>query len=231
MSLVRRYSQAGLAVILLVAAVSCETKRTEMGPVRRSFGFDGSMWGGQGGGEKTDEKEIKSTYANAGWNVDEDGNIKGAKNKDLYTEKSRSGKKSFAKKEARLKKRDLTREVYRTPEYLERQKYDASKSAKEGKLVSRDANFDQNRTAETGQTAQESGADSPGFLNALNPFRNRTAQESGGTYRTAANREASRAQANIAVPVPGNLPRDGDLRSAALTMDDVKKMLNPEAFD
>jgi hypothetical protein len=231
MSLGRKHLQAGLAVILMVAGASCETKRTEMGPVRRSFGFDGSMWGGQGGGDKTDEKEIKSTYANAGWNVDKDGNIKGAKNKDLYTEKSRSGKKSFGKKEARLKNRDLTREVYRTPEYLERQKYDASKSAKEGKLVSRDADFDQNRTAEAGQTAQETGADSPGFLNALNPFRKRTAQETGNTYRTVANREGTRGLANSAVPVPGNPPRDGDQHSAALTMDDVKKMLSPEAFD
>ena len=226
-------SLAFVASVLAVALSSCVTKREEMGAVRSSFGFDGALWGGQGGGsgKDSDTSELKSKWADAGWQLDEDGKIKSTRKKEPFSGKSRYSDKQFGRKDAKLENREVAREVYSTPEYLDRQKFKGGKTAKESKLVSRESNFDANRAGEFGQTARESGDDSPGFLNGLNPFRTKSAREGGSTFKTKADRQGSRAQANAAVPLPGPLPRDGNMARSALTMDDVKKMLSPESFD
>jgi len=232
-------SRAGLAILAMAGLSSCETTqdltkkfgvRQEKSSVRSSFGFDEEMWAGQGGGNKEDEKKMRSKWADAGWTLDDDGNIKGAKNENLYSGESRDAKKRFGTKAARLGDREVTREVYRTPEYLERQEFRDSKKAREGALVSREANFDGNRAGEAGVAARESG-ESPGFLQGLNPFRTKTARASNQRFQTSANREASRAQADAAVPNAGRMPRDGNMARSAMTMDDVKKMLAPESYD
>lgn len=73
----------------------------------------------------------------------------------------------------------------------------------------------------------------PGFLDWLNPFsKKKTYQGADKTYRTSTNLTGSRAVASAPVPEPmsqiGASPQNQV--DPALSMDDVKKMLNPASF-
>ena len=85
---------------------------------------------------------------------------------------------------------------------------------------------------ESGDAARESGEEAAGFFEMLNPFRKKaSARESGQNYNVRTSSQLTRSRDNVATPSPGSMPRDGDFGKAALTMDDVKKLLHPEAFD
>ena len=225
-----RYGRILIAISLAGILSSCLTKREEIGEVRTRMSFDPAFWGGKEGESANDEKEIRSKFADAGWKVDKDGNITGARNSDLFSNKRVDRGQSFDKREARINSRQAEKEVFQTPEYLERQKF-RTKSADQGNLVARESNFDDNRAGESSREARESSGDSPGFLKRMNPFRKDPASESGKTFETSSDPEVARAQRGATVADGAEAPRDGDIQKAAMSVDDVRKLLHPEAFD
>ncbi|MCB1231435.1 MAG: hypothetical protein KDN19_14275 [Verrucomicrobiae bacterium] len=217
-----------LAACLLTTATlsSCLTTREAKSNVRSRIGFD-SEFLKKRGIEGDDSDKIRQKYADSGWKTDENGKMV-PRNSNLYEGEEYGRGRDFKKKEARLSKRETEKKYFKTPEYLERQEY-ATKSAREGDDNAREGLFDKNRAGEAGRTANTDPK--PGFLEGLNPFKTSTARESGDTYRTTANREAAKAQSNAAYPRGTSQSEMGFYTDSVNTMDDVKKLLHPEAFD
>ena len=225
------------ALALAALLSSCATKegfvkkfgkRKDLTPVRSSFGINTAPGTP---GDLGDEDEIRSKFAESGWEKDKNGNITGAKRRNLFSDKNFNRGSDFDKKEAKIANKEVTREVFRTPEYLERQKFDTD-SANEGTLAAREADFDNQRAGEFREEARESGSEATGFFEKLNPFRKKpSAREAGQAFKTPSGSRFARARENVAVPTAVSMPRDGDLNRAAMSMDDVKKLLHPEAFD
>jgi hypothetical protein len=220
--------RAAGAILSLCLLGACVTKREAKGNVRTSFGFDSSAWGGAAGGDDSDK--IRTKFAESGWKVDETGQLRptNEKNADLYKGKSVRRGRDFAKTDAKLGNREAKTKAFRTPEYLERQTFQ-TKAAKGADSLAREGAFDSHRATESGRAAKT--AEKPGILAGLNPFRGETARESDQNYRTTANREGSRAQENAAVATGVRQSELGFYKDSVRTMDDVKRLLHPEAFD
>ncbi len=225
-STISRALAAGLAAVALLGLTSCLTTREAKSNVRTRIGFDNNFLKGRGV-EADDSDKIRKKFADSGWTTDEDGKMT-ARNPNLYEGEEVGRGRDFKKKNAHLSKRDAEKKYFDTPEYLERQQY-ATDEAREGGDSAREGLFDRNRPEESGRSAN---ADSkPGFLAGLNPFKTSTARESGDTYRTSADREGTRAQADAVVPRGVSQGELGYYSDSINTMDDVKKLLHPEAFD
>lgn len=217
------------AILPLFLLGACATKREAKSDVRTSFGFDSKAWGSETGGGDDSEK-IRSKFAESGWKVDESGQLRpqNEKDADLYKGKTFGRGREFEKTDARLSKREVETEVFRTPEYLERQKYKTT-AAKgvDGKV--REGAFDDFRATESGRTAKTT--EKPGILAGLNPFRSESARETGQSYRTTTNRQGTLAQENAVIPTGVSQSQMGFHKDSVTTMDDVKRLLHPEAFD
>lgn len=221
---------AALGVVCLYLT-SCATQREAKSAVRTRFGIDEKAWGGGGAGGGDDSKEIRSRYAESGWGIDETGQIRPKNEKDanLYAGETVDKGRDFKKKGARLSKREVETELFRTPEYLERQQYRTEEARGIG--AAREGAFDDQRASETGRVSRSDGKEA-GFLSGLNPFRSEAARESSHTsYRTSSHRQGTRAQENAAVATGVSQSELGFYKDTVRTMDDVKKLLNPEAFD
>ncbi len=206
----------------LFFATSC-TQRT-ITTKSRSYSIVGS------GGEADDSDKLKQRYT-AGFEIGEDGTMQTNK-KDLYSEKSfRKGKNKDAElKSFRLGKKEMAMKEYRTPEYLNRQKDFRTKKSNLHKYA-RESDVDRFTTADSFSEARIK--DRPGLFDWLNPFSKKNDyQGAEKTYRTSINRRGSRAVDSAPSPEPmsqlGASPQDQ--RNDALSMDDVKKMLNPAAY-
>ncbi len=150
--------------------------------------------------------------------------------KELYADKSfRNSKGNDADlKSFRMGKKDMNMKEYRTPEYLTRQKDYRTKDSN----IYKDAReSDVDRFTSTDSTQEARIRDSkPGFLDWLNPFsKKKNFQGSDKTFRTSDNRSGSRAITSAPVPQPMSEISAGpqDQRNTSLSMDDVKKMINP----
>lgn len=153
--------------------------------------------------------------------------------KELYADKSfRNSKGNDADlKNYRMGKKNMNMKEYRTPEYLTRQKDYRTKDSN----IYKDAReSDVDRFTSTDTTREARIRDSkPGFLDWLNPFSKKNDfQGSDKAFRTSDNRSGSRAIQNAPVPEPMSEIGAGpqDQRDSSLSMDDVKKMINPEDY-
>ncbi len=215
------FRQCSLTVLLVsLVLVSCARTVTTK---KRTYSIVGS--------DKDDSDKMRERYA-SGFEVGEDGTMQTNK-KDLYTGKSFRNSKD---KDAHLKsyrsgKKDLDFKDYRTPEYLTRQKGFDTKDSRINKDA-RESDVDRFTTI-TGDQEAHIKQNKRGFFDWLNPFsKKKTYQGADISFRTSADRTGSRAVAGA--PVPEGMSRIGagpqEQISPALSMDDVKKMLNPAAY-
>lgn len=215
-----------LAGLTLFGQTSCLTTREAKGNVRTKIGFDNEFLKSRNV-DADDSDQIRKKFADSGWKTNEEGEMV-PRNQDLYRGKKFGRGKDFEKKDARLAKRETEQKYFKTPEYLERQEF-ATKSAREGSNNAREGLFEKNRADESGRSANTDAKD--GFLAGLNPFKTSSARESGESFNTSTNRQISRAQQNAAYPRGTSQAEMGFYTDSVNTLDDVKKLLNPEAFD
>lgn len=211
---------ATLAMTAL-ALCQCETQRT-VKSTRSSISFDQSMWGGQGGGE--DSSKLRSKFANRGYSIAEDGSIQADK-PDLYAgQKPRGLDGEFGKKEARFKKTKAETKAFRTPEYLKRQEYAGVTTAKESGAAAREGNSNQSKDKDSGKWFKKTSRSST----ELATFETAAHGDRDKVFATRADRMAPAvAEAPRATGTPRTM---GYQDNVSMSMDDVKKMLNPNAY-
>ncbi len=126
-----------------------------------------------------------------------------------------------ARKEARIKDSKFAQKDFKTPEYLKLQEFNGSKDFKDGAMQANESGdskrlfdgkfFKTETKSASDQAARESGT---------------TASRTSKTYRTSTDRSASRAMENPALPV-GVAGMSGYQDNLEMSMDDVKKLINP----
>lgn len=209
------------ATTLTLALCQCETKRT-VKSTRSSISFDEKSWGGQGGG--ADTAEIKSKFAERGYTITEEGTIKADK-PDLYAgQKPRGLDGKYGTKEARFEKMEAETKAFRTPEYLKRQEYAGVATARESGSAAREGNSNKSRDAQAGKLFNKQTKSST----ELATFDTGSHRDSDSVFATSADRSASAV--TEAPRATGTPRRMGYQDNVAMSMDDVKKMLNPNAY-
>lgn len=215
-----------LAAALAVAASAsllcqCETTRTVKSTRSTGFTFDDRMWGGQG---QADTSGIRSKFAEKGYTIAEDGTIKADK-PDLYKEKTPRGLDgAFQTKKAKLGKTEARTKAFRTPEYLKRQEFAGVASARESGMAAREGNSTRSPDRAAGRLFDKKAKDS----SALASFGTSPYRESGAVFETSADIAAPSVAA--APRATGTSFKAGYQDNASLSMDDVKKMLNPGTY-
>lgn len=192
---------------------------------KRTYSIKGS------GSEPDDSDKMRERYT-SGYQIGDDGMIQTDK-KDLYENDSfRDTKDNNADlKSYRMGKKDLNMKEYRTPEYLTRQKDYRTKESRMDREA-RESDVERFTMADGNEEARIKKT-KPGFLDWLNPFsRKKGFQESEKSYRTSSNRGGSRAMERAPIPEPMSEIGASPLEQSnpSLSMDDVKKMLNPESY-
>lgn len=219
-----RHSIASALGVVVLASVlcQCETKRT-VKSTRSSISFDEGMWGGQGGGGE-DTQEIRSKFAERGYKIGEDGTIIADK-PDLYKgQKPRGLDGDFQTKQARFEKMEAETKAFKTPEYLKRQEYAGIANARENGMSAREGNSTRSPDKAAGKLFDKKAKDST----ELATFETGTYRESGEVFKTAADADAPAVtEAPRAIGTPR---KAGYQDNVAMSMDDVKKMLNPGAY-
>lgn len=211
-------------LILAIAATLCQCKTSRtVKSTRSSFTFDEKMWGGQGGGGE-DTQEIRSKFAERGYTIAEDGTIKADK-PDLYKDKRPRGLDGdFQTKTARFDKMEAETKAFKTPEYLKRQEYAGIANARENGMTAREGNSTRTPDRAAGKLFDKKAKDSTD----LATFGTSTHRDAENTFATSADRDASAVtEAPRAIGTPR---KAGYQDNVAMSMDDVKKMLNPEAY-
>jgi len=211
---------AALATACLTLC-QCESNRT-VKSTRSSISFDDGMWGGQGGGE--DNSQIRSKFAERGYTIADDGSIKADK-PDLYAgQKPRGLDGKFGKKEARFEKMEAETKAFRTPEYLRRQEYAGIATARESGAAAREGNSTQSKDAAAGKLFKKKTQSST----ELATFGTAANRDSDSVFKTNADRLAP---AVVEAPRATGTPRTAGYQdNVTMSMDDVKKMLNPNAY-
>ncbi len=210
----RLLSIAGAVALASVILSSCATKRTVLSERRGTtkFGDD-------------DSDEIRKKFTDHGYSIDESGTIN-ADNKNLYSNRdSKAGNKVFGgRKDARIQNRNASKKEFKTPEYLKRSQYNGTiKTPYESSMVAEDGN---NRASETGRSFAKKEA---GFIQKMNPFASKRFRGSNDTFKTTANYTGTKALRNS--PRADGVQRtSGFLGDAEMTVDDVKRMVNPNAY-
>jgi len=209
---------AAPACLLLLC--QCETTRT-VKSTRSSFTFDEKMWGGQG---QADSSEIRSKFAERGYKIAEDGTIVADK-PNLYSGQTPRGlEREFDTKEARFKKMDAETKEFRTPEYLQRQEFRGVTEARESGRGAREGNSTRSPDLASGKLFEKRSKDST----QLAAFETGSDRASGEVFPTS---PAPDADAVRNAPRATGTPRKmGYQDNVAMSMDDVKKMLNPGAY-
>ena len=183
------------------------------------------------GDEADDSDKIKKRFA-SGFSIGEDGSMQTDK-KELYSEKSfrKTKNKDAASQIFRGGGKDLGTKEYNTPEYLSLQKDYRTKYSNMNNEA-RESDVDRFTTI-TGADKAQLKKSRPGFLDWLNPFsKKKNYQGADKVYNTSINRSGSNAVSSAPTPEPmseiGASPQEQI--NPALSMDDVKKMLNPASF-
>lgn len=192
---------------------------------KRSYSIVGSA------DEADDSDKIKKRFA-SGFHIGEDGSMQSDK-KELYSDKSfqKTKNKDAAPQLFRSGKKDLGTKEYNTPEYLSRQKDYRTKYSSMNNEA-RESDVDRFTTITDADNAHLKKS-RPGFLDWLNPFnKKKNYQSADKVYNTSLNRSGSNAVGHAAIPEPmseiGASPQEQI--NPALSMDDVKKMVNPESY-
>lgn len=148
------------------------------------------------------------------------------KREDLYNNRSdhtaNETGRSFTGKKAKLKKDEFASKEFRKPEYLKRQEFTATQSFREADQTARESGEETSRFSKLFKTNSHSATNQSATENGR---RNRLFDR---TFDTNTDRTAARSQRQAAIPEPVNATA-GYQDNAAMTMDDVKKLVNPES--
>jgi len=220
----RQMLLTAVALLSVLFLCQCQTQRT-YGEVRQgSISFDERAWGGQGG--NSDESAIRSKFAERGYTVAEDGTLVADKPNLYANDKAKGVDGKFGKKEARLQKDQAATKQFKTPEYLKRQNYNGYEESRFGDADAREGNFDNSRDGGSGRLfANRKKTDSTGQMNNFNTGSYR---ESGQTYATNQDRRGTTGL-NNAADAQGS-PFKAGYQDSKLTLDDVKKMVDPSDY-
>ena len=179
-----------------------------------------------GDDDNTDEikAQFGTTYADA-FGDDKDG--KKAKRSKLEG-KMFGGTDEIASKEFRGVKEYGETSEFRTPEYLKRQELRTPEAREAGK----ESRAGQSTFREADRSFR--GAEELTFWQKLNPFRRRDtpAREASKVFKAGDYKPGNRSVAGSLTPEPmGSFGAGyGDYRENSKSMDDVKRLLNPEAY-
>lgn len=213
-----RHSPAAVFGVLLCLPFlcQCETKRT-VKSTRSSISFDPQTWGGQG---RSDDKAVRSKFTERGYKVADDGTIKADK-PDLYQGQAARGTKTFQTKSARFSKNEAATKEFRTPEYLVRQDFRGVKEARGTGAAAREGNTQDRATGKMFGTKTQGTSD-------LGSYATSDYRGSGSSYATGLDAASSAAQN---APRPASTAQKiGYQDNVGMTMDDVKRMLNPGSY-
>lgn len=216
-SLLRPLAVTGLALLLC----QCETTPTRtVKSTRTSISFDDKTWGGQG----QDTSKTRSKIAERGYEISEEGNIVADKPNLYAGKKPRGLDGQFQSKTARFKKMEAETKAFRTPEYLERQEFRGVTAARESGRGAREGNSNRSPDRASGRLFDKRAKNT----SELAAFDTGSYRESGRTFETGADRDAG---AVASAPRATGTPRTAGYQdNVAMSMDDVKKMLNPGSY-
>lgn len=210
-----------LCAVLTPASLlcQCETVRT-VKSTRSSISFDPATWGGQA---QNDSKEIRSKFAERGYTIAEDGTIVADK-PNLFRDKKDASKKGFQTQEARFEKRDAETKAFRTPEYLQRQEFQGVATAREAGRAAREGN---SRQSSDSESSKRFGTKTRG-TGELGTYATSSYADAASVYETSP--DSAAAAVENAPRAKGTPRKAGYQDNVALSMDDVKKMLNPGSY-
>jgi len=216
--------RAGRALTLACALLllcQCETQRT-VKSTRSSISFDQAAWGGQAG---HDASKIRTRFAEKGYSIGEDGSIQSDR-PDLYSDRSaREGRKGFGTKEARFKKSEARTKEFRTPEYVQRQQFRGAEESRDSGAGAREGAFAAWRDRSASKRFGSESATSA----SLASYGTTTHAATGRSFATGSDREGS-AALSASPRADGIQQQAGYQSNAGLSVDDVKKMLNPGGY-
>lgn len=217
----RPFPACGAILLSALVLCQCETVRTVKSTRSTGYTFDEKDWGGQGGGAPRGD-EAKVTQR--GYSLAEDGTVIADK-PDLYKDKRPRGLDgAFESKKARFKKMEAETKAFRTPEYLKRQEFAGVTAARESSRAAREGNS----TASPDKAMGKLFAKKAKSSTELATYRTAADREAGEVFET---RPASAATAVAEAPRATGTPRTkGYLENVSMSLDDVKKMLNPGAY-
>lgn len=220
------YSREVVALFVAAAAVSfftgCETQRT-VKSTRSSISFDSGVWGAQGQQESATSKEDYK-IADSGWEIDENG-VRTAKRPNLHSGQTARGLDGeYGTKKARFKKDVAKTKEYKTPEYLKMQEYRGAEEARESNSNAREGLFKKSR--EAGKSFDTDGSEK---TNEMALFKTGSTNDTGSTYKTGEDRIAM-DELRTSPRADGVQQISGYKPNSSMTVDDVKKMLNPGAY-
>lgn len=216
--------------LLVPALTSCKAKQKVTTKSMR-YAIDQGAW--DKSGEKDDSAKIRKKFGADFNEVFGDDPYGGdAKRSSLEDKMFDHRGKDISKEEYRGVRELGELEEFRTPEYLRRQEFrDGTRTAGEADVSTRDGQM----VFRDGERNYRGGNEELTFWQKLNPFskkQSRPARETGKVYRTGDYDAGNRAQDEALVPQPmatfGDGP--GDYRDHSMSMDDVRKLLSPEAF-
>ena len=206
---------ASLAAVVLLC--QCETERT-VTTRQSTVSFDQGMWGGQAAGS-TSEDTKKITQR--GYEIDESGNII-ADNPNLYADQTVHGAdKKFGKKEARFGKMNAKTKEFKTPEYLVRQDFKTGEAKESGSSARESGSRDRQAGKLFGTRSQASSE--------VGSYETGTFGQSGEIYSTNPDRSGSAGIANAPI-ADGTRKTMGFQDNVSMSVDDVKRMLNPGSY-
>lgn len=175
------------------------------------------------GGEKTgDAKAIQKKWADKGYKIGSDGAIK-ADNPNLYSgDAARGVGKEFGTKKAKLGNAQSFNKEFKTPEFIKRQEFDGVSEARESGGAARETN--QSNKAGSKLFGSRTKDTSNMSLLGTEAF-----SDSNKAFGSSDNASVTKALEN-APRAAGSAAQMGYLENAAMSFDDVKKMLNPASY-
>ncbi len=215
-----RFALTSLTVAGALLLTQCETVRT-VKSTRSSISFNEAQWGGQA---KDDSAEMRSKFAERGYKISEDGTIIADK-PDLYKgAKPRGLDGDFQTKKARFEKMEAETKAFKTPEYLKRQEFAGVASARENGMTAKEGNSQQSPDKAAGKLFDKKARSSTDWAR----FETSTNSAQGNVFETQADTAAA---AVVEAPRATGTPRTAGYQdNVALSLDDVKKMLNPGSY-
>lgn len=210
---IQRVCRISAALALLGVLCQCTTREVKSTRTKFSFAGDG------------DRKELRSKFAEKGYTIAEDGTIKADK-PDLFAgEEPRGLDGAFRTKEAKFRKSKMQTKEFPTPEFIKRQEFRGVREARESGSLAREGDFDRAADREGGRlfrTRSDSTTE-------LASYDTGSYREAGREFSAGEDRRASASYQSA--PVAEGLEQQGGYReNAALTMDDVKKMVSPAVY-
>lgn len=210
------FTTAG-SLAAMVFLCQCETERT-VTTRKSTVSFDQGMWGGQAEGSSGEDKK---KITQRGYEIGPDGSIIADK-PNLYADKKVRGvDKQFGKKQARFKNMEAKTKEFKTPEYLVRQDFKTGE-AREAGATAREGGSRDRQAGKLFATKSKTSSD-------VGSYETGNFRQSGNIFSTNADRIGSAGVAEAPI-ADGTRQTMGFQDNASMSVDDVKKLLNPGSY-